>query len=438
MTTSWLFALFCLFPLALSSTLSSATREQISQSRGRKSYKSCIYRAKSCGDLDGSLLGTFNSTYNRIGCSERCEQDSRCQSFTWLGRDNVCQTLSKCNKWIKCNACFTGDRGCEIQKSYDVIVTGGRGNDAVTLIGNLSTINTTMNLPTIRWGHISTSIGDKLYVCGGKTNATEEDDVISPCDTCDVYSRYDSSCSEATDDRPLYWCTGKSLIEARHSAVGVGMFGRLFVLGGRGVGGRYLDSVEEFHVHDIKPADANWRIVTSLPVGVSGHCALAVHDGIFVAGGQTAEHSVTNTVAFYNLTTDLWTTLPPLETGRAFHGCSLSLRNGRLNEVLVTGGKGMATNNQDSPDGLTLLDSVELFSFRTHSWETLSPLPSPIAYHSQSNNGVIRLFGGIVNDTSTDQILELDDSLDSWKVSKLRLKKPTQSGSSTLIPTELV
>ncbi len=39
------------------------------------------------------------------------------------------------------------------------------------------------------------------------------------------------------------------MLEARHSAAAVEMFGRIFVLGGLGIDGEYLKSVEIYEPH---------------------------------------------------------------------------------------------------------------------------------------------------------------------------------------------
>ena len=63
-----------------------------------------------------------------------------------------------------------------------------------------------------------------------------------------------------------------------------------------------------------------------MTVGLVGHCAVAVHDGILVVGGLGDGGILRSYAAFYNVTSNLWTSLPSMRVKRAYHGCSVQLK----------------------------------------------------------------------------------------------------------------
>jgi len=378
------------------------------------------------------MLYSFNETYNTIGCAERCEQDPSCEVWTWHGDSKQCQIFSNCPpkfRYRGCQDCQTGNRSCGLWESNEVVVSGGLGpqdsqpNQAtISVIGMNSTINSTLSMPRSRWGHVSAFIGFNYYVCGG---STELDGLIAPNDTCDIY--------EAASRQ---WIGGEPLLEPRHGAAGLEIFGKLYILGGLGIDGSYLRSIEHY-----EPTSRKWEksCQLELHIGLVGHCAIAIKDGFFVAGGEVSEGNVTGEAAFFNLTSNQWTTFTPMNAARGYHGCSVHLRShGHLEpdvEVMVTGGIGYLSSEKIGV--LYPLKSVEIFNLRTKTWRWYEDLPEPRAYHSQQNMmGTTSLFGGVVGQNITAEIIEKTST--SWKTSQLRLKAATRSASLSTFPTDLV
>ncbi|XP_023341031.1 kelch domain-containing protein 8B isoform X2 [Eurytemora carolleeae] len=376
------------------------------------------------------FIGEFNETFNTIGCSERCEQDLECSVWTWWGEQKLCMLFSGCiGRFNGCIDCQTGNRSCGLSETLSTVVSGGLGLPAqpnqseVTILGENMTINN-LEMPRSRWGHVSAYLESMYYVCGG---STELDGNLAPNDTCDAYRIVDVENSVGR------WESVSPMLEARHSAAAVEMFGRIFVLGGLGIDGEYLKSVEIYEPHS-----RMWVSGQSMTVGLVGHCAVAVHDGILVVGGLGDGGILRSYAAFYNVTSNLWTSLPSMRVKRAYHGCSVQLKSMPENKtdhvVVVTGGLGQPGSALQQKEESVAMDSTEIFSFGIKRWNDFTPLPAPRAFHSQSTNNHIRLFGGVVNENITDEILELRG--EEWQVSHLRLRSATRSGSASIFPSD--
>jgi len=376
------------------------------------------------GNADSLVMGSYNNTFSTIGCAERCEQEEGCNLWTYWGNKELCLTFSAClTRHRGCQDCQTGTRGCGLWESSAVVLSGGLGTGlvpnqkTVSMLGANSRLNSSIELPRARFGHISAFMGYKYYVCGG---STELDGQITANDTCDIL---DASSRDG-------WQQGPSLQVPRHGAASVEMFGGIYVLGGQGPQREFLSSIEVYH-----PQQESWEYGSSMWTGLYGHCVTTVKDGIFLVGGQLENQTVTTKAAVYDVSTKQWTELGSMLTARAFHGCSQNSRSTKNSdqEILVTGGMG---NYLDQFDYLVPLNSVELYSFSTNSWRVLAPLPATRFYHAQVFNNQLRLYGGVVQQNVTDEILELDG--DTWSTVNFRLKAASRSGSAALFPIPLI
>jgi len=122
------------------------------------------------------------------------------------------------------------------------------------------------------------------------------------------------------------WKPHHSLSTGRHdAAASINGEGWMMVSGGR-ADNTILASTE------ILTADA-WVQGPPLPEPLQGHCQVTINGKILVAGGQIPDGDFSDKV--YVLTGATWTTIQPMENGRAFHSCSII-----NNRVIAIGGWG--------------------------------------------------------------------------------------------------
>ena len=167
-------------------------------------------------------------------------------------------------------------------------------------------MNELMEMPRSRWGHVSGFIESKLIVCGGTTDVA---DAMEPTNTCDAF------CAAKQN-----WTKIDSMEERRHGAVGVSLFGKLYVMGGHN--GIYItNTVEVFDV--MKKV---WSHSPEMPLALTGHCAVAHEDSIIVMGGTLDNERQSKSVFLFNVTKGTWSELNQMKQARSGHGCSIKTR----------------------------------------------------------------------------------------------------------------
>lgn len=139
-----------------------------------------------------------------------------------------------------------------------------------------------LRLPAARTDGVGAVIGQTyLYAGGSDGNAA----------VADVYfSRAVGSGNLDT------WAAGPSLPEPRSDAASVVIGNTLYVLGGTGPDGSPTDTVYSLTMGNDGSLPDAWTAVDALklPEPLSGAAAVAVSDGIVLAGGKNAQQAVTN------------------------------------------------------------------------------------------------------------------------------------------------
>lgn len=154
------------------------------------------------------------------------------------------------------------------------------------------------------------------------------------------------------------WNQLAPLQEARQEIAVAELEGKLYAIGGFGVGGGTLASAE---VYD--PATNRWTKLPPLPVGVNHPAAAALGGKVYVLGGyRQGLAQPTQAVQVYDPATNQWSQGTPMPTARG--ALAAAAVAGRL--YAIGGARG------GRPVGDTAV-----YDPATNRWEALAPLPTP-------------------------------------------------------------
>jgi N-acetylneuraminic acid mutarotase len=185
------------------------------------------------------------------------------------------------------------------------------------------------------------------------------------------------------------------MLHARSAHVVVSTAGAIYAIGGTGVGGAPVLSVERFD-------GSQWRDETTLPgEGLNAPAAVAIGSRIYVIGGfKTVTNVPTTEVLVYDLTSHMWSKAAPLPEPRGGHAAAVLA--GRIH--VIGGGNSRST----------LADHSE-FDPASNSWIDRAPLPrsegSPAAV---AFNGKLYAIGGRSGGSDFGSVYIYDPATDRW------------------------
>lgn len=184
-------------------------------------------------------------------------------------------------------------------------------------------------LPTKRGSPVAVSLGERMYVIGGASNAAGQSAVhpARPHLSVGTVEEYDPASNT--------WGAKASMPTPRNHAVGGAVNNRIYVIGGR-VGGAFItgpssntDIVEEYD-----PAADAWLFRAKMPTARSAMAA-GVHQGrIYVSGGEYQDTRMMATyraLEAYDAAKNAWAVLPSMPTSR--HGLAGAALGNRLHMV---------------------------------------------------------------------------------------------------------
>lgn len=184
-------------------------------------------------------------------------------------------------------------------------------------------------LPTKRGSPVAVTVGERMYVIGGTTNAPGQSAVhpARPHVSLGTVEEYDPTSNT--------WRARASMPTPRNHAVGGAANGKVYVIGGR-VGGAFItgpssntDIVEEYD-----PAADAWSYRAKMPTPRSAMAA-GVHEGrIYVSGGEYQDARMMATfraLEAYDPARNAWAVLPSMPTAR--HGLAAGVVGNRLHMV---------------------------------------------------------------------------------------------------------
>jgi hypothetical protein len=162
-----------------------------------------------------------------------------------------------------------------------------------------------------------------------------------------------------------HWTTAGasgSLTTARayHAAV-TGSDGAIYVIGGIGIGGTVLDSVERYD-----PVAGTWTTLSSLmPTARAGLAAVVVGDSVYAIGGQDGHGAPLPTVELFGTGSKTWSGVPQHALPTALTKLAASLGPGGL--IYAIGGFS-ATSPATPADGVYSWDQSP-----SSAWQTVTP-----------------------------------------------------------------
>ena len=191
------------------------------------------------------------------------------------------------------------------------------------------------------------ALGDRIYAVGGAAGS-------GPSIHLSSVERYDP-----TDQT---WTAVASMSDTRHSHAVAVLGGYLYAIGGM-PSGSPTSSVEKYD-----PAADSWASVASLPIARFSLAAAALDGKVYAFGGAVYAHPYfvdLTTAEAYDPSTNAWTTLASLPTGRAelaaaAHG----------SKIYVFGGRSLSGTSS------TELSVVEAYDPAADSWATVASMPT--------------------------------------------------------------
>ncbi len=151
-----------------------------------------------------------------------------------------------------------------------------------------------------------------------------------------------------------------------------------------------------------------WQPATPTPQGTRYH-AVAYHDGyLYQIGGETGWWTITDAVNRYDVVNDTWT--PATAMIAAAYGIDAVAIGGN---IYVPGG---SDDTDDTGDGGTFLDALQVYSTTAGGWSLAAPMPVALAYASAvAYEGRLYVIGGELNDGSYTNTLHIyDPATDTW------------------------
>ncbi len=152
------------------------------------------------------------------------------------------------------------------------------------------------SMPSSRGAHMAVTVDDKIYVIGGAAFGT----------ALGTNQMYDP----ATDT----WTPRRAMPSPREHLAATAWNGRIYVIGGRVPSNVGLTNVRTLEVYD--PATDTWESLQDMPTARGGLAAAALHDKIYVFGGENP--GIFSQNEEYDPATDTWRTMEPMPVPR--HG----------------------------------------------------------------------------------------------------------------------
>ena len=294
------------------------------------------------------------------------------------------------------NESESSDNDTKIKASHTILVLGGnqafRSDAEILAISNTSSICTKpADIPDIfSKGAIGTYFNGKVLLCGGWLAGTQ----------CNEYNFL------AHQWLPVPYFLTTERAEAAEAMLQNGSW---IVIGGKGLDGTPLFSTEIFN-NDLFVSNFIW------PQAISGHCVKKINEShIFLAGGETHNETLLDTVYFMNVESSFWLSLEErLKYSRRGHVCGIV-----GNDIIVAGGQKVVET-----------ELLDLKSMRIRSGPNL-PFEMDWASSVQVDNTFVIVGGEHIGYCSkpgmcfsSNSLFKIDIKHDAWLSSGQELKLP--------------
>ncbi len=229
---------------------------------------------------------------------------------------------------------------------------GGRGSRQVNRYSELNNSWENLGTPSMEMSHFQPVVYDgKIYVVGALDCCFPSENVISHVQVFDPVSKTWTQGSEFPSNR------------RRGSAGTVVYNNKIYIVGGstNGHDGGMVNWFDEYN-----PATGQWKVLPDAPTQRDHFSAVMVGSKLVAAGGRQTDHPATfqnlvSAVDVYDFQTGTWTNAPAIPTNRAG---AVVVAHG--SEAIVIGG--------ETDTGSAALANVEAYNVNTNSWRSLNPI----------------------------------------------------------------
>jgi len=236
-----------------------------------------------------------------------------------------------------------------------------------------------------------------------------------------------SSSVEMLEWRLGKWWTLPPLLQARAGCATACARGTVFVVGGHQVStGTALNTGELFEFGTTH----HWKSLPDTMETPRWHCAavaLTRPEVVIVVGGRTESWKELNTVEAFDVSLQIWKSLPPMKTPR-FAPAAVAIG---LSRIMVMGGY----------DGKSLLNTVEAYDFQDGEWTDMPPMPVPCAFASAvsvvQEGRFVLVFRG--EQDSAKQVVQLYSVRDrTWRLLEMSHPRISEGSLVTCIDQNLI
>ena len=236
----------------------------------------------------------------------------------------------------------------------------------------------------------------------------------------------------------LRWVKMAPFPEAEEELYGVGVNGKMYVMGGFGQGGKPVGMMWEYD-----PAGDKWTKKKDFPLPVHHQAQVAFQGKIYIFGGYTLYTVPGQQGGGWQPVDNAWVYDPVADTYKALapmpgkRGSAIAEEVG--GKIYVIGG---ATTNPGSSEVAVFatrparsVGTNEVYDPATNKWETRSTMPTTRNHmFSGAVNGKIYVIGGRIGNpfitvsTNIDVVEEYDPATDQWGALKTRMPTPRSGG----------
>ena len=201
------------------------------------------------------------------------------------------------------------------------------------------------------------------------------------------------------------WLSKTNMPSVREGLTVTEVAGKIYVIDGYGiVGGSFVGDTNRNEVYD--PTTDSWAVKTPAPTVRAELTAAAHANKIYVLGGRHI--GVLDTNEIYNTVTDTWITGAPMPTNRA------GLASAAVgNKIYAIGGRDSTAPQPYPPFGV--LGTVEVYDIATDTWTTVAPLNAPRSdLVAVSHGGKIYAIGGWDGNQVVGTVEVYNPTKDTW------------------------
>lgn len=187
-------------------------------------------------------------------------------------------------------------------------------------------------MPRLQCETVALGLGEQIHIVSGRAPRGSANAAWQDQGDIDLHQVFEPASGR--------WTTARPCPEARNSAAGAVIDGRLYLAGGRRVGEGNSARLDRYD-----PKTDAWETLRPMPKGAGGLAGAAAGGKLYVFGGEGGPGMIPECWS-YDPNTDRWTAEPPMRTPR--HGLAGAAVGGRIyaigGGVKESGGQVSAVN----------------------------------------------------------------------------------------------